>query len=91
MEAENFARPGVDQRQVSFSCGRSCAGKVSALGTKPSERAVQVFISVFLPFAIPIRKTDAAMRPHFHPTPVDKPRSKAANRSRLCAGILLIA
>ena len=70
MEVQNFARPGVDQRQVSFWGGRSDTGKIPAIGVNLLKQAVAVLSRSFLPFAIGIGKIELAVQPFLDSAPV---------------------
>ena len=71
-EIKDFARPGVDQRQVSFKCSRSDAGEVAAFGIELAKKPIAVLIGSFLPGAVRIREVDVTVKPLLYVRPVCK-------------------
>ena len=67
MEVQNLTRFGVYERQVWFECGRSNVEKISALGIKLPEQAVQILVCPLLPGTIGIGKIDVTMQPFYLP------------------------
>ena len=67
MEVQNLTRFGVYERQVSFECGRSNAGKISALGIKLPKQANQILVCSLLPGTIRSGKIQVTMQPFYLP------------------------
>ena len=67
MKVQNLMKPNVYERQVSFECDRSNAGKISALGIKLPKQAIQILVCPLLPGTIGIGKIDVTMQPFYLP------------------------
>lgn len=66
MEIKNLARPGVYERQASFSCSRGNTGKISAFEIKLPQQTVQIFIDALLSGTIRVGKIYLTMQSFFN-------------------------